>query len=56
MQKLREKADTDAIEVFAKNLRELLLAPPAVRGPRLELIRDSARAAKWRLSMKPVSS
>lgn len=32
---LKEQADTDAIEVFARNLRELLLAPPA--GPRVTL-------------------
>ncbi len=32
MQSLKERADEEAIEVFAKNLQELLLAPPA--GPR----------------------
>lgn len=32
---LKEQADTDAIEVFARNLRELLLASPA--GPRVTL-------------------
>lgn len=34
-QSLKEKADTEAIDVFAKNLRELLLAAPA--GPRVTL-------------------
>jgi protein Tex len=29
LQSLKERADTDAIAVFGKNLRELLLAPPA---------------------------
>ncbi|MBL8819263.1 MAG: RNA-binding transcriptional accessory protein [Planctomyces sp.] len=38
MQKLREKADADAIEVFARNLRELLLAAPA--GPRVTIGMD----------------
>ncbi|MCA9037894.1 MAG: RNA-binding transcriptional accessory protein [Planctomycetaceae bacterium] len=35
MQKLKEKADADAIEVFARNLRELLLAAPA--GPQVTI-------------------
>lgn len=35
MQKLKERSDEEAIQVFAKNLRELLLAPPA--GPRVTL-------------------
>lgn len=35
LQKLKEKADADAIEVFARNLRELLLAAPA--GPRVTI-------------------
>ncbi len=35
LQELKEKADEEAITVFAKNLRELLLAPPA--GPRVTL-------------------
>ncbi|XZE43654.1 Tex family protein [Pirellulaceae bacterium SH467] len=35
MQKLKERSDDEAIQVFAKNLRELLLAPPA--GPRVTL-------------------
>lgn len=35
MQKLKEKSDDEAILVFAKNLRELLLAPPA--GPKVTL-------------------
>lgn len=34
-QQLKDRADAEAIEVFAKNLRELLLAPPA--GPRVTL-------------------
>ena len=29
LQQLKERAETEAIQVFAKNLRELLLAPPA---------------------------
>lgn len=32
---LKEKADTEAIEVFGKNLHELLMAPPA--GPRVTI-------------------
>ena len=35
MQSLKEKADADAIEVFGKNLRELLMSPPA--GPRVTI-------------------
>lgn len=35
LQQLKEQADEEAIGVFAKNLRELLLAPPA--GPRVTL-------------------
>lgn len=35
MSKLKERADEEAIQVFAKNLRELLLAPPA--GPKVTL-------------------
>ncbi len=35
LQELKERADQDAIAVFARNLRELLLAPPA--GPRVTL-------------------
>jgi uncharacterized protein len=35
LQELKEKADEEAIGVFARNLRELLLAPPA--GPRVTL-------------------
>ncbi len=35
LQELKEKADEEAIGVFAKNLRELLLAPPA--GPRVTM-------------------
>ena len=35
LQKLKEKADADAIEVFARNLRELLLAAPA--GPQVTI-------------------
>ena len=35
LQNLKEQADTDAIEVFGKNLRELLMASPA--GPRVTL-------------------
>lgn len=35
LQDLKEKADVEAIEVFAKNLRELLLAPPA--GPEVTI-------------------
>ena len=38
MQELKEKADEDATAVFAKNLRELLLAPPA--GPRVTIGMD----------------
>lgn len=34
-QKLKERADAEAITVFGKNLRELLLAPPA--GPKVTL-------------------
>lgn len=34
-QELKEKADIEAIEVFAKNLRELLLSPPA--GPHVTI-------------------
>ena len=32
---LKERADAEAIEVFGKNLRELLMAPPA--GPRVTI-------------------
>jgi uncharacterized protein len=35
LQVLKERADEEAIDVFAQNLRELLLAPPA--GPRVTL-------------------
>lgn len=35
LQQLKEAADTEAIAVFARNLRELLLAPPA--GPRVTM-------------------
>ena len=35
LQELKEKADEEAIAVFGKNLRELLLAPPA--GPKVTL-------------------
>ena len=35
LQQLKEKADEEAIAVFAKNLRELLLAPPG--GPRVTI-------------------
>jgi protein Tex len=35
MQMIKERSDVEAIEVFAKNLRELLLAPPA--GPKVTL-------------------
>lgn len=35
MQQLKERADEEAIAVFGKNLRELLLAPPA--GPKVTL-------------------
>lgn len=35
MQDLKERADEEAIRVFGKNLRELLLAPPA--GPRVTI-------------------
>jgi uncharacterized protein len=35
LQDLKEKADEEAISVFAKNFRELLLAPPA--GPRVTI-------------------
>ena len=35
MQKLKEEADEEAVGVFGKNLRELLLAPPA--GPQVTL-------------------
>ena len=35
LQTLKERADTEAIEVFAGNLRELLLAPPA--GPKVTI-------------------
>jgi len=35
LQELKERADDEAIQVFALNLRELLLAPPA--GPRVTL-------------------
>ncbi len=35
LQKLKEKADREAIEVFARNLRELLLAAPA--GPQVTI-------------------
>lgn len=35
LQKLKEKADEEAIAVFGKNLRELLLAPPA--GPKVTI-------------------
>ena len=35
LQTLKEQADEEAITVFAKNLRELLLAPPA--GPRITM-------------------
>ncbi|MCH5376152.1 MAG: RNA-binding transcriptional accessory protein [Planctomycetes bacterium] len=35
LQQLKERADVDAIQVFAQNLRELLLAPPA--GPRVTM-------------------
>ena len=35
MQTVKERADAEAIQVFAKNLRELLLAPPA--GPRVTI-------------------
>ncbi len=34
-QKLKERADEEAIQVFGKNLRELLMAPPA--GPKVTL-------------------
>jgi len=35
LQELKEQADEEAIQVFAQNLRELLLAPPA--GPRVTM-------------------
>ena len=35
LQELKDKADVEAISVFAKNLRELLLAPPA--GPQITM-------------------
>ena len=35
LQELKEQADDEAIQVFAQNLRELLLAPPA--GPRVTM-------------------
>ena len=35
LQELKERADDEAIQVFAQNLRELLLAPPA--GPRVTM-------------------
>ncbi|HEX6984389.1 MAG TPA: Tex-like N-terminal domain-containing protein, partial [Planctomycetaceae bacterium] len=35
LQGLKERSDAEAVEVFAKNLRELLLAPPA--GPRVTI-------------------
>ncbi len=35
MQELKEKADEEAIAVFGKNLRELLMAPPA--GPKVTM-------------------
>lgn len=35
LQTLKEKADEDAIQVFGKNLRELLMSPPA--GPRVTI-------------------
>ncbi|KAA5543281.1 RNA-binding transcriptional accessory protein [Roseiconus nitratireducens] len=35
LQQLKEQADEEAIEVFGKNLRELLMSPPA--GPRVTL-------------------
>ena len=38
LQQMKEAADEDAIGVFARNLRELLLAPPA--GPRITLALD----------------
>lgn len=45
---LRERADTEAIAVFAANLRELLLAPPL--GPRRTLALDPG----WRTGAKLV--
>jgi len=35
LQRLKERADDEAVQVFANNLRELLLAPPA--GPRVTM-------------------
>jgi uncharacterized protein len=35
LQELKERADTEAVQVFAQNLRDLLLAPPA--GPRVTM-------------------
>ncbi len=44
LQSLKEKADTEAISVFGKNLQELLMSPPA--GPRSHH-RDRSRFSNW---------
>ena len=35
LQQLKEKADAEAVQVFAKNMRDLLMAPPA--GPQITI-------------------
>ena len=45
--RLKEKADREAIRVFAENLRQLLLAAPWGRSARWLSTRASARAARW---------
>jgi len=44
----KERADREAIKVFAENLRELLLAAPLGRKNVMALILACARAARWR--------
>lgn len=52
MAELRERAEAEAIGVFARNLKDLLLAAPAGGKVTMGIDRASAPAARWRWWMR----
>ncbi len=55
MRELRERAEEEAIRVFARNLKDLLLAAPAGSRPTMGSIPASAPASRSPWSMAPAS-
>jgi uncharacterized protein len=53
---LREKAEEEAIRVFGRNLKDLLLAAPPAPAPPWASTRACAPASRWRWWTRPASS